>query len=59
MSSITNAKVYPGSTKQRERRKIYIVGQRGMRGTKELWIGAGAGAKQLPLGGLRRPARLT
>ena len=41
MSRITNAKVYLGSTKQRERYKAYIVGQRGTRGTKEVWIEAG------------------
>ena len=49
MSRITNAKVYLGSTKQRERYKVYIVGQRGRRGTKEVWIEAGAGAKQPPM----------
>lgn len=51
MSRITNAKIYLGSTKQRERYKVYIVGQRGTRGTKEVWIEAGAGAKQPPMPG--------
>ncbi len=49
MSRITQTQLYLGSTRQRERYKVYIVGYRGSRGSTEVWIEAGAGAKNPPL----------